>query len=427
MRAWLHISVGRRPGRKFDIRVISGIRHFLWLGFRVRKLAKRVVGGENRQVEVLYPSMYFGLEKQKDSTGSELPNSVYSVNNIYLEGVRIAAVIPSGDARYYLTDQVNSVKVVADDNGFAVSRMEYMPYGETWFEEGDTNNAPKYNSQELDTESNFYYYNARHYDGNVSRFITPDKIIPNYLSTQTWNRFTYCNNNPVMYKDPTGHFSILAAIGLEGSTQKGVSEDEYARVAVSEKDGAKQNLEENLQKPKDSSNDRTASKLPGKDPDLVVKCTILGNEEDKHGNIIGVYGLQELSYWNSEGKEIKETHMVTWAKKPDEEGESEHPAHATKEPFDIVPKWDDKQRYPIQTKHPEEGGGIAIHGPGRSEGCIIASDKVLDDIKKRFNEKEILTGQITEIKDERNPIDQLFNPLPEGFMMNTRERKEDEE
>jgi antitoxin component YwqK of YwqJK toxin-antitoxin module len=117
-------------------------------GFRVRKLAKRHVAGEDRQVEVLYPSMYFGLERQRHADGSVIDNSNYSVNNIYLDGVRIAAVIPSGDARYYLTDQVDSVKVVADDNGQAVSRMEYMPYGETWFEEGDTNNAPKYNSQE---------------------------------------------------------------------------------------------------------------------------------------------------------------------------------------------------------------------------------------------------------------------------------------
>ena len=156
--------------------------------------------------------MYFGLEKQRDSGGAEVPNSVYSVNNIYLDGVRIAAVIPSGDARYYLTDQVDSVKVVADDNGLAVSRMEYMPYGETWFEEGDTNNAPKYNSQELDTESNFYYYNARHYSQDVARFVTADTVIDGEMDTQGWNRYAYCKGNPMEYKDPTGHAQQSAVI-----------------------------------------------------------------------------------------------------------------------------------------------------------------------------------------------------------------------
>ena len=38
-------------------------------GFRVRKLAKRIVSGEERSVEVLYPSMYFGLEKQRTPLG----------------------------------------------------------------------------------------------------------------------------------------------------------------------------------------------------------------------------------------------------------------------------------------------------------------------------------------------------------------------
>ncbi|MBN2400996.1 MAG: peptidoglycan DD-metalloendopeptidase family protein [Spirochaetes bacterium] len=198
-------------------------------GFRVRKVAKRVVGGEDRQVEVLYPSMYFGLEKQRDSGGTEVPNSVYSVNNIYLEGVRIAAVIPSGDARYYLTDQVDSVKVVADDNGLPVSRMEYMPYGETWFQEGDTNNAPKYNSQELDTESNFYYYNARHYSQEIARFVTADTVIDGEFDTQGWNRYSYCKNNPIEYKDPTGHERFpTVSRSFDEIFNENVSDEQYA-------------------------------------------------------------------------------------------------------------------------------------------------------------------------------------------------------
>ncbi|MDY6845472.1 MAG: RHS repeat-associated core domain-containing protein, partial [Thermodesulfobacteriota bacterium] len=102
----------------------------------------------------------------------------YSVsNNIYLNGVRIAAMIPTGEALYYLTDQVDSVKVVVDDWANAVTRMEYLPYGETWIHEGDTDHAPKYNSQELDKETNFYFYNARHYDPEIARFVTPDKVL----------------------------------------------------------------------------------------------------------------------------------------------------------------------------------------------------------------------------------------------------------
>jgi len=35
--------------------------------------------------------------------------------------------------------------------------------------------------------------------------VTPDTVIDGENSTQGWNRYTYCHNNPIMYRDPTGH------------------------------------------------------------------------------------------------------------------------------------------------------------------------------------------------------------------------------
>ena len=80
-----------------------------------------------------------------------------------------------------------------------------MPYGEDWITEGDEKNTPKYNSQELDKESGYYYYNAKHYDPEIGRFVTADTGVDGELSTQGWNRFAYVHNNPIRYKYPTGH------------------------------------------------------------------------------------------------------------------------------------------------------------------------------------------------------------------------------
>jgi RHS repeat-associated protein len=104
-----------------------------------------------------------------------------------------------------LTDQIDSVSVVTDDNGKVVTRTEYLPYGETWIQEGEARNRPKFNSQELDAETNFYFYNARYYDPEICRFVTADNVIDGEYDTQGWNRFAYCRGNPIAYKDPTGH------------------------------------------------------------------------------------------------------------------------------------------------------------------------------------------------------------------------------
>ena len=94
---------------------------------------------------------------------------------------------------------------MTNDSGLVVTSHEYLPFGEDWITEGDTKNAPKYNSQEWDKESGYYFYNARHYDPEIARFVTPDSIIDGENSTQGWNRYAYCHNNPIIYKDPTGH------------------------------------------------------------------------------------------------------------------------------------------------------------------------------------------------------------------------------
>ena len=77
---------------------------------------------------------------------------------------------------------------------------------------GDCSNAnfaPKYNSQELDKESQFYYFNARHYDPELARFVSADTVVDGNNAHSSWNRYMYVHGNPIMYKDPTGHKIVV--------------------------------------------------------------------------------------------------------------------------------------------------------------------------------------------------------------------------
>ncbi|MEA5077480.1 MAG: RHS repeat-associated core domain-containing protein [Anaerolineaceae bacterium] len=48
-------------------------------------------------------------------------------------------------------------------------------------------------------------YKARMYDAYLNRWVQPDTIIPDPLISQSWNRYSYVNNNPILYNDPSGH------------------------------------------------------------------------------------------------------------------------------------------------------------------------------------------------------------------------------
>nr|MBP9985137.1 hypothetical protein [Prevotella sp.] len=50
-----------------------------------------------------------------------------------------------------------------------------------------------------------YYLNARYYDAKIARFLTEDTYKGRQNDPLSLNLYTYCHNEPVMYRDPSGH------------------------------------------------------------------------------------------------------------------------------------------------------------------------------------------------------------------------------
>ena len=79
-------------------------------------------------------------------------------------------------------------------------------------------NPIRYRGYYFDRETGLYYLQTRYYDPEVGRFISPDSL--DYLDPETLggiNLYSYCNNNPVMYADPSGHLPKWTAWLVSGA------------------------------------------------------------------------------------------------------------------------------------------------------------------------------------------------------------------
>ena len=156
----------------------------------------------------------------------------------------------AGNVYTFRKDIFGNVVEILDSLGNTVVKYVYDAWGnhKVLNPDGTENTAEdfigninpiRYRSYYYDTETKLYYLNARYYDPEVCRFISPDDI--SYLDPETiggTNLYSYCNNNPVMYVDPTGKFPILALVlgitalvGL-GLTIGGVALDNNTLTAI---------------------------------------------------------------------------------------------------------------------------------------------------------------------------------------------------
>lgn len=63
-----------------------------------------------------------------------------------------------------------------------------------------------YTGHESIADKGMYNANARLYDPVTGRFLSPDPLIQDPESTQNFNRYSYCLNNPLKYTDESGEF-----------------------------------------------------------------------------------------------------------------------------------------------------------------------------------------------------------------------------
>jgi len=105
----------------------------------------------------------------------------------------------------------------------------YKPFGEavqtTMPEFGFT-------GQRFEATIGLYDYRARWYDPGLGRFVSPDPLVPRPDDPQSFNRYSYVDNDPVSRSDPTGLTSCEFTCGADASIVLESNEDAGFRFSI---------------------------------------------------------------------------------------------------------------------------------------------------------------------------------------------------
>lgn len=155
----------------------------------------------------------------KKVTGSPAVTTVYvyDVTGRLVAEYNDSQQQPTGGTKYLTSDHLGSTRVVTAQNQGVAARYDYLPFGEEigagvgsrtvqmGYGASDTTRQ-KFTSKERDTESGLDYFLARYYSGAQGRFISADPLITSGKpkDPQSWNRYSYTLNNPMVLIDPDG-------------------------------------------------------------------------------------------------------------------------------------------------------------------------------------------------------------------------------
>ena len=147
----------------------------------------------------------------------------------YLDGgvIYVKPATGAGQAYYALTDHLGSYVRLYTMAGDSVLIASYDPWGNCTTTKNTLKFHRGFTGHEHLTTYGVINMNGRMYDPTVGRFLAPDNFVQMPDFSQSFNRYSYCLNNPLKYTDPSGElFGIDDAFlifALASSTISGMA------------------------------------------------------------------------------------------------------------------------------------------------------------------------------------------------------------
>ncbi len=121
------------------------------------------------------------------------------VEYIYIDS-QPAAIVRNGTLHYIHPDHLGTPQKITNQTQATVWEATYTPFGKATITTSTITNNLRFPGQYYDQETNLHDNHFRYYDPTIGRYITSDPI----GLIAGLNTYSYVNQNPVSYYDPTG-------------------------------------------------------------------------------------------------------------------------------------------------------------------------------------------------------------------------------
>ena len=131
------------------------------------------------------------------------------IKTVYTRGDGLLSIRTGSETRTYISDGHGDVRYLTDEEGKITDAYRYSAYGELIEKTGTTENPYLYCGEYNDEGTGLYYLRARYMNPSTGTFISMDSYRGNTYDPASLHKYTYAQNNPQMYHDPSGHFVAL--------------------------------------------------------------------------------------------------------------------------------------------------------------------------------------------------------------------------
>ena len=155
-------------------------------------------------------TIYAGNNYEVVQAGGLTEYKHYIVTPLGRTAVRTVRSDAKVETRYFHQDALGSIYAVTDETGAIEKRFAFDAWGQR-LTTADSHPASGgtvsrgYTDHEHLTDFGLIHMNGRVYDSTLGRFLSADPTVEDAGDAQAYNRYSYVNNNPMGFTDPSGY------------------------------------------------------------------------------------------------------------------------------------------------------------------------------------------------------------------------------